>query len=102
MCLTSHIVRMKTLEIPIRELHARTGHFVRLAAGRHEIIITERGKPAARICPLVPAPGQAQPATLGQRRRMRADYLSARKQGKLSSAADSTPSLIETGALREL
>jgi prevent-host-death family protein len=93
---------MKTLEIPIRELHARTGHFVRLAAGRHEIIITERGRPTARICPLVPEQEQARAATLGERRRLRADYLSVRKLGRLHSAADSTPSLIETGALRDL
>ena len=49
---------MTTIEIPIRELHARTGHYVRLASRDTEVIITEHGKPAARITPL-PELGQA-------------------------------------------
>jgi prevent-host-death family protein len=45
---------MVTILIPIRELHARTGHYVRLASRVTEVIITENGKPAARIAPLQP------------------------------------------------
>jgi len=40
---------MKTIEIPIRELHARTGHFVRKAASDMRVIITDNGKPIAQI-----------------------------------------------------
>jgi prevent-host-death family protein len=43
---------MATIQIPIRELHARTGHYIRLASQDTEVIITENGKPAARITPL--------------------------------------------------
>jgi prevent-host-death family protein len=43
---------MVTIQIPIRELHARTGHYIRLASQDTEVIITENGKPAARITPL--------------------------------------------------
>lgn len=92
---------MKTIEIPIRELHARTGHFVRWAAKQGEIIVTERGKPAARLSPLTPA-AQHAPTTLAARRRLRADYRSALAAGRLTSTEDSTRSLSETAALREL
>lgn len=102
MCLMSHITPMKTLEVPIRELHARTGHFVRLAARQTEIIVTERGKPTARLSPLVPAPEAPVEQTLGQRRRLRADYQEARDQGKLTWPEDSTPGLAETAAVRDL
>lgn len=43
---------MSTLEIPIRELHARTGHFVRKAAADMRVIITDRGKPVAQLQPI--------------------------------------------------
>lgn len=45
---------MTTIEIPIRELHARTGHFVRKAAENFRVIITDNGKPVAQIQPLSP------------------------------------------------
>jgi prevent-host-death family protein len=40
---------MKT--ISIRELHTRTGHYVRSAA-RQPIAVTERGTPIARLVPV--------------------------------------------------
>jgi prevent-host-death family protein len=49
---------MITIEIPIRELHARTGHFVRKATENMCVVITDNGKPIAQIQPL-PAPGAA-------------------------------------------
>ena len=39
---------MTALRIPIRELHARTGHFVRKAATM-PVIITDNGKPVAEL-----------------------------------------------------
>jgi antitoxin (DNA-binding transcriptional repressor) of toxin-antitoxin stability system len=41
---------MKGIQIPVRELHARTGHYVRKAV-RQRIIITDRGKPVAELHP---------------------------------------------------
>jgi len=41
---------MKGIEIPVRELHARTGHYVRKAA-RQRIVITDRGKRVAELHP---------------------------------------------------
>ena len=45
---------MTTIEIPIRELHARTGHFVRKAAENMRVVITDNGKPIAQIQPITP------------------------------------------------
>ena len=47
-----HISGMTTIEIPVRELHARTGHYVRKASANQRIVITDRGKPVAEIQPL--------------------------------------------------
>lgn len=43
---------MTAIQIPIRELHARTGHFVRKAADNTRVIITDNGKPIAQLQPL--------------------------------------------------
>ncbi len=40
---------MKT--ISIKELHARTGHWLRQVAGEEEVVVTERGRPIARMLP---------------------------------------------------
>lgn len=45
---------MTTIQIPIRELHARTGHFVRKAAADLRVIITDNGKPIAQLQPIAP------------------------------------------------
>jgi prevent-host-death family protein len=37
--------------ISIRELHAKTGEWVRLAQGHEQIIITDRGRPVAALAP---------------------------------------------------
>ena len=91
---------MTTIEIPIRELHARTGHYVRLASRDTEVIITEHGKPAARITPLPAFERATEP--LGKRRSIIESYRSALASGKLSSDMDSTPTLQEISALRDL
>jgi len=42
---------MNAITVSIRELHARTGHFVRKAA-EMPVIITDNGKPVAEIRPI--------------------------------------------------
>ncbi len=93
-------MNMATIQIPIRELHARTGHYVRLASHDTEVVITENGKPAARITPLQPAEPSAR--TLGQRRKLLPAFKAAVIAGKLKSDTDSTSHLRETSALRDL
>lgn len=46
----THCVSMKT--ISIRELHAKTGKWVREAATSHEaLVVLDRGRPTARLLP---------------------------------------------------
>lgn len=40
---------MNALHISIRELHARTGHYVEKATKQQPVVITFRGKPVAEI-----------------------------------------------------
>ena len=93
-------MNMATIQIPIRELHARTGHYVRLASHDTEVVITENGKPAARITHLQLAEPSAK--TLGQRRKLLPAFKAALIAGKLKSDTDSTSRLRETSALRDL
>jgi antitoxin (DNA-binding transcriptional repressor) of toxin-antitoxin stability system len=38
-----------SITVSVRELHARTGHYVRKAAARQRIVVTDRGKPVAEL-----------------------------------------------------
>ena len=91
---------MATIQTPIRELHARTGHYVRLASQDTEVMITENGKPAARITALRLAEPHAK--TLGERRKLLPAFKAALFAGKLRSHTDSTSRLRETSVLRDL
>jgi prevent-host-death family protein len=73
---------MKT--ISIRELHERTGAWVRKAVELGPITVTERGKPLVRLEP-VPDVGSGNPF---RARRLRPGY--ARLKGKLGRGTDST------------
>jgi prevent-host-death family protein len=44
-----HIVHMK--RVSIRELHLRTGEWVRQVAAQGRIVITDRGRPVASLVP---------------------------------------------------
>lgn len=39
--------------ISIKELHGRTGHWLRRVSEEREVIVTERGRPIARLLPAV-------------------------------------------------
>ena len=41
------------IQVSVRELHARTGHYIRKAAARQRVIVTDHGKAVAEIQPLV-------------------------------------------------
>jgi antitoxin (DNA-binding transcriptional repressor) of toxin-antitoxin stability system len=73
---------MKT--ISIRELHERTGAWVRRAVELGAITVTERGKPIVRLEAVV----DARAANPFRHRRLRPGY--ARLRGKLGGGADST------------
>jgi len=40
------------IQVSVRELHARTGHYIRKAAARQRVIVTDHGKAVAEIQPL--------------------------------------------------
>lgn len=73
---------MKT--ISIRELHERTGAWVRKAAELGAIVVTDRGKPLARL----EAVPDSKPANPFRARRLRPGY--ARLRGTLGRGTDST------------
>jgi len=81
---------MKT--ISIRELHARTGAWVRKAVELGAITVTERGKPLVRL-EAVPDARSANPF---RARRVRPGY--ARLKGKLGRGTDSTTMISEDRA----
>jgi antitoxin (DNA-binding transcriptional repressor) of toxin-antitoxin stability system len=70
--------------ISIRELHERTGAWVRKAVEIGAITVTERGKPVVRL----EAVSQARPVNPFRVRRLRPGY--ARLMGKLGRGTDST------------
>ncbi|MEO5558885.1 MAG: hypothetical protein ABIO49_03865 [Dokdonella sp.] len=76
---------MKT--ISTRELHERTGAWLREAAHAGEIAVTDRGRVIARILPAVT------PASVPYFSRRQLTPAFRRLAGKLSSGSDSTASI---------
>jgi antitoxin (DNA-binding transcriptional repressor) of toxin-antitoxin stability system len=72
---------MKT--ISLKELHERTGVWVRKAVELGSIVVTERGKPLVRLEAVV----DVTPTNPFQARRLRPGY--ARLRGKLGRGTDS-------------
>jgi antitoxin (DNA-binding transcriptional repressor) of toxin-antitoxin stability system len=75
--------------ISLRELHERTGAWVRKAVELGAIVVTERGKPLVRLEPV----SEARPANPFRVRRLRPGY--ARLRGKLGGGTDSTTIISE-------
>ena len=75
--------------ISIRELHQRTGAWVRKAVELGAIIVTERGKPLVRLEAVL----DARAANPFRARRLRPGY--ARLRGKLGRGTDSTTIISE-------
>jgi prevent-host-death family protein len=80
---------MKT--ISIRELHEKTGHWVRRAAATGEIVVTDRGQTIARI---VPQPPQNEIPYFA-RRKMSPEFKRLWDSGKLRGGTDSTQIISE-------
>jgi antitoxin (DNA-binding transcriptional repressor) of toxin-antitoxin stability system len=76
--------------ISIRELHERTGAWVRKAAELGAIIVTDRGRPLARLESVA---ADARPANPFRERRLRPGY--ARLRGTLGRGTDSTAIIAE-------
>ena len=72
--------------ISIRELHEKTGEWVRKAARHGQILVTNRGKPVARIVPQEPEPEVPYFA----RRRLTPAFRKLMENGRLRGGTDST------------
>jgi len=68
------------IEISMRELHARTGHYVRKAAGRQRVIVTDNGHAIAELVPLAQTPSSL---PFFSRRVLRPDFKKMVINGKL-------------------
>ncbi|MGI8436503.1 MAG: type II toxin-antitoxin system Phd/YefM family antitoxin [Chthoniobacterales bacterium] len=66
------------IQISIRELHARTGHYVRKAAQQRRVIITDHGKPIAEMQPKASAAAAENP---WKTRKLRAAFKESMKRG---------------------
>ncbi len=73
---------MKT--VSIRELHEKTGEWVRLAETHEQIIITDRGRPVASLAPY------RRPAKRNRFTSRKILPAYARLRGKLSSGTETT------------
>ncbi len=47
------ILMSAAIQVSVRELHARTGHYIRKAAAHQRVIVTDHGKAVAEIQPLL-------------------------------------------------
>ncbi len=80
---------MKT--ITIRELHARTGRWVREAARHGQILVTDNGRTVAK---LVPESQPAEVSYFAHRKRSRA-FAKLDDSGKVGKGTDITKSISE-------
>lgn len=80
---------MKT--ISIRELHERTGEWIRRAAKHGEIFVTNRGKTVAKILP----EADRQDIPYFSRRRVSPAFRRLLDRGRLQGGTDSTQSISE-------
>jgi antitoxin (DNA-binding transcriptional repressor) of toxin-antitoxin stability system len=80
---------MKT--ISIRELHEKTGQWVRLARRHGEIVVTDRGEAVARLTPEMPR----QEVPYFARRVLSPAFRKLAASGKLSLGTDSTTAISE-------
>jgi len=74
---------MPALQVSVRELHARTGHYVRKAAGKQRVIVTDHGKPIAELAPL--SVRESRP--FFSQRKLRSDFQKLSAAGKLRPPA---------------
>jgi antitoxin (DNA-binding transcriptional repressor) of toxin-antitoxin stability system len=80
---------MKT--ISIRELHEKTGKWIRLATEHGEILVTERGKTLAKIMPESDREG----APYFSNRKISPAFRRLQARGKLQGGTDSTQTISE-------
>ncbi|MCC7373845.1 MAG: type II toxin-antitoxin system prevent-host-death family antitoxin [Verrucomicrobiales bacterium] len=78
-------------EVTLRELHARTGEWVREASRCGQIVVTDNGRPIARI---VPETGESEPPYFAARRPSKA-FRNLDRSGKTGRGSDVTQGISE-------
>ncbi len=78
--------------ISIRELHNKTGEWVRRADEEQEIVVTDRGRAVAVLHPLAAKVGRKK---TWKDRVLHPAYAAALKAGRLDSTTDSTEAISE-------
>ena len=73
-------------QVSIRELHEKTGEYIRAAAKQGEILVTDRGKTVAKIVPQQETPAVPYFA----RRVLNPGFRKLMKSGKLRGGTDAT------------
>jgi prevent-host-death family protein len=81
---------MKT--ISIRELHDKTGKWVRRADEEQEIVVTDRGRPVAVLHPCIAPDGTKR---TWKNRPLHPAYATSLKAGRFDSTTDSTEAISE-------
>lgn len=85
-------------EISVRELHSRTGHWLREVAKYGEIRVTNNGTPIAKLVPSTPA----LEVPYFARRKKSAAFERLERRGKLRGGRDATIGITEEREDREL
>lgn len=82
----SRFIAMSVITISIRDLHARTGHFVRKAA-EMQVIVTDNGRPIAEIAPTNASAGSGEVPYFA-RRKVRPGFQKLMARGVLRPERD--------------
>jgi prevent-host-death family protein len=48
------VIRENVLQVSVAELKARLSHYLRIVRAGQDVIVTDRGVPVARLCPVGP------------------------------------------------
>ncbi len=70
-----------SITVSVRQLHARTGHYLRKASKNQRVIITDNGKPIIELKPLTPEVESEVPYFA--RRRLRPEFKKLQESGRL-------------------
>jgi prevent-host-death family protein len=70
-----------SITVTVRELHARTGHYLRKASKKQRVIVTDNGKPIVELTPL--APEAASEVPYFARRKLLPGFKKLMESGKL-------------------
>jgi prevent-host-death family protein len=69
-----------SITVTVRELHARTGHYLRKASKQQRVIVTDNGKPIVELTPLA---AEIPSTPYFSRRKLRPEFKKMMEEGVL-------------------